>query len=385
MPRLTASQLGRAVRCPGSMTLPHHDTTSEAAERGSAVHDFLEQAPALGREAALEQVPAEYRHLCDVLSLERMDARLVPEVAFAFDVETGRARELGRGLGRDYSSATASEIVGTADVFGLSPAAVLVRDWKTGWSSVDPAMSNMQVRFLAMAAARAHGRDRAVVEVVRIRESGDTWTDQAELDVFDLDETAAQVRALYQRINAPNVPFSQGPWCQFCPAFAACPTKGALLRRLADGSEAHELELMLPLTPEMAATAYHRWRAAKALLKRVEAEICELARRTPIPLGDGRVFGELLTEGNEQLDGDIVWDVLRERYGREVADKAVTRAATKARLTSVIRGRLNEKRTLSKTVNSVLGEVRKRGGASRPTRKELTEYSASERDEKESA
>lgn len=373
MRRLTASQLGRAARCPGSMTLPHHNETNEATERGTAVHEFLERVQDLGRDAALALVPAAHRPLCEEIPVERLPVHLAAEVAFAFDPRTGRARELGRGLARDYSDAQDGEIVGTADVGGLSPDAVLIVDWKTGWSSVERAAANPQVRFLAMTAARAYGRTRAVVEVIRIRDSGAAWRDRAELDVFELDQVAVEVRELAHRVTADDATFHQGTWCGTCPAFNSCPAKTALLRRLADGSETADLEIMLPLTPDVAGVAYQRYKALRGLLKRVEAALHDYARNEPIPLGEGRYFGELLTEGHEVLDGDVAWDELRKRYDVDTADQAVKRTVTKERLREVLRTRV-KKGALAKTERSVLEAIRDRGGASRPVRKELTEY-----------
>jgi hypothetical protein len=371
--RLTASQLARVLRCPGSATLPHEDTSSEAAARGTAVHEFLELVPVLGRDESLALVAEEFRPVCEALDLRGLPIGLAAEVTLAFDVSTGQARELGRGLRRDYSGASSTEIVGTADVLGVGPDAVFVADWKTGWDVEAPA-TNPQVRFLAMAAARAYGRTRAVAEIIRLREAGPPWRERAELDVFDLDEVAVQMRALAARVEADEVAFNQGPWCKRCPSFAHCPAKIALLRRLADGTETHEMELMLPLTAEMASVAYRRWKLAKELLRRVEAALHEFASHQPIAIGEGRWFGELLTEGTEQLDGDVVWEVLRRRFDRDVADQAVTRTATKARLREVLRARQSKPRSLAKTERAVLAEIRNRGGAIRPVRRVITEY-----------
>jgi hypothetical protein len=378
--RLTASQLGRVKRCPASAVLPHLDIVSDAAMRGTAVHAFLENIPRIGRDTALEAVPEPWRPLCDAIDIDALPTDLAAEVTFAYDPRTSSSRELGRNLDRDYSGATDDEIVGTADVLGLSPSSVFVADWKTGWGDVEPAATNDQVKFLALAAARAYHRGHAIVEIIRIRDNGAAWRDRAEFDIFELDTVAFDLRVLVGATTVDTPRVSPGPWCQYCPAFAACPAKTALLVRLADGTEAQSLELMLPLTQEMASVAYQRLQHAKQLLKRVESALYEFASREPIPIGDGRWFGRVTEDGNEQLDGDVVWTVLSERYGTQIADHAVQRTATKSRVREVIRSQLTEPRTLSKTERAVLQEVRARGGASRPTRTSITEYMAANDD-----
>src|SRR5690606_33417344 len=99
-PVITASKIERVAACPGSEALPHAESTSAAAERGSAGHAFLAAAGKLGREAALEQVPEEHRALCEAIDLDRLPVDLLAEPAYAWDPVTGKARFLGANIGR---------------------------------------------------------------------------------------------------------------------------------------------------------------------------------------------------------------------------------------------------------------------------------------------
>lgn len=376
MTRLTASEMERASRCPASVTLPRLDAHTEAAERGTEIHAFLERIPAMGREASLALVPDAWREVCEAIDVERLPTNLAAEVALAYDVAADTGREIGRGLRRDYSSAGANEIVGTADVVGLSQDAVLVSDWKTGRTDTQPAALSLQLRTLALAAARAYGRDIVHVEKIRIRENGYAWRDRAVFDVFDLDEIAAEVRGIYSTVAGADPPLRPGSWCRHCPAFAACPAQTALLRRVVDGSEIDDVERMLPLSPEVARVAYERWQAMKHLMKRIEAALHAYAKEHPIPLGGHRVFGELVTEGNEKIDGEVAWTVLADRHGPVVANAAVTKSATKASIREALRASLTEPRALARTEREVLSRIRDLGGASKPLTSKVTEYEA---------
>jgi hypothetical protein len=372
---ITASQLTRLFRCPASNSFPCVRSTSEASERGVAIHAFLEDAIMRGRDAALASVAEEYRDVCEAIPIDRIP-HVTPELAFAYDVETGVARVLGRGIGRKYGALGNSEIAGTADVVGGSDGMVYVGDYKTGRSYVEPAERNLQLAFLALAAARAYRVTSATVEILRVREHGELWIDRATLDVFDLDALATRLRYLVRhvheaddRVSRGEVPnLSEGPWCDYCPSYLACPAKVGLVKRLALGTELDEIELMTrPLDPEVAGVAYERIVSAERMLARLKRSIYAVARERPIPLPSGNVLGEVTRQGNERLDGDIAWRVVERMHGREIADAAVTRGATKAGLRRALSGARG-------AFDAVLAEIRAEGGAEKPMRTGVEEY-----------
>ncbi|MFN7132242.1 MAG: DUF2800 domain-containing protein, partial [Myxococcales bacterium] len=188
---LSASRLHRASKCPASMALPWVESTSPDSERGTLVHRFLEVCALRGREAALAEMPGSVRDLCESIDLTQMPIGrgFEPEVKFAFDLATGKARRLASQGARDYSAASETEVVGTADVVGVFDGEVYVADYKVGFGhdAYTPAVErNAQLKFLVLAACRESGVESARAQILHIRDSGDVWVEQARWDVFDL-------------------------------------------------------------------------------------------------------------------------------------------------------------------------------------------------------
>lgn len=379
-PLATGSGLERLMLCDGPAYLPHVESTSDDADRGRAIHAFLETASASGRDVALDLSPEELRPALEALDLSRLPvdpARYAAEVAFALDPFTGAARELGRGIGRRYE-VTDTEIAGTADVTALLDAdGVFIADWKAGWSRRTPARENPQLRFYALAAARAYGRSEATVQIVRIMEDGATWTDEARFDAFDLDSFATDLRALAERVQAlrsgtakPRV--AEGPQCKWCPAFNACPAKTALLRAAAlaapDPAE---------LTPDVAREAYRRLKLYKEAVARAEEILREYARNTPIPLDGGVQYG-VRVDKTKSLDGAVAASVLRDLLGDAAAEAItveVTQAGIKRALAKWLKAHPEANETQKAALERVLGEVQRRGGLKVVEAPKLVEFS----------
>lgn len=394
----SASQLERLARCPASAALPQVQTTTEYSSRGSVVHRYLELARSAGRESALDAIGAEVGEddatyeLCAAIDLEALpEGVFAAEVAFAVDAATGQARELGRGVDRDYSDMRPFEIPGTADAVAVSMDAVFVPDWKTGWSEVQPPSRNRQLRFLALAAARTYDRDHALVEVVRIREDGSVYRQRAELDSFDLQLVAAELRELHfdvERARAKvargeGVEVHEGSWCRYCPAYVYCPAKTRLVRELvAPGNDPVEqiaaLDLRSPLDLEVAGHAYRKVRAAEALVKRIKSALHDLAARHPFPIAETEdevtYYGLQEVDGKETLDGQIAWRVLAELRGREIADEVVKRVMTKKAIDTAVRRTLRPREKIKAGNEEVLEAIRAAGGASKPRGRKVVEY-----------
>lgn len=374
---ISASALSRLFRCPGSEALPKANTTSAWAEQGTDRHAEQEERIEAG------DVPEDIRRLVGE------DVLVRAEVALAYDVATDTGRELGQGTDRAYQSLGPSEIPGTADVLAVVTDAVVIADAK-GWEDVEPADRNVQIACLALAAARTYDRDEAIVAIIYLRGER-RFMDHARLDAFEIDAFAARLRDLVQRVarqkdrvasgHMPDV--SEGPWCRYCPAMHACPAKVTLLRRLVSGQETDEIELMRPLSVETARLAYDRLKAARGLLKRIEAALYAFAAETPIPLDDGRFFGKHEKLGNEKLNGDTVHAVVAEKFGAAVALDAVVLSATKKRLGEALKKAGVP--VIAAAERNVLAEVRARGGATREKTTTIEEFEPQRALEKESA
>ncbi len=341
----TASGLDRAVACPGSVTLPQAPSTGAAAAAGSAIHAYLAD-PAHD----LDAVPEEHREACAAIDLAALPAgaEWAHEVTVAWDPATGRGREVGRDLGRHYPAT--GEIFGTADVIGLTPDAVHVYDYKSGWGAVPAPTENWQLRFLALAAAEAYGRDTARVGLIHLNGDAPRYR-TATFDALDLAATAAELRAAL-KTWVPGAPIVQGEHCRYCPAFDSCPAKLALFRAAVD--------IPLAITPENARAVYLRAEAVAQVLGRVRAGLEMYAREHPIPLGDGLVYGPTTTE-RESVDAAAAQRVLTAIHGAEVAAAAIEAKTSKAAIERAI-GAVAPRGQKGKLVAAALRAIATEGG-----------------------
>lgn len=346
----TISKLPIVANCPSSWALPHarEAEASAPASRGTAIHDYLAAVGEVGREAALEQVPDEYREACEVIDTDRLPTHLAREVSFRLDLGARTATEVGRDIHRAYGKEEGLHILyGTADLVGLDAdgETVVVYDYKSGWGRQDAAADHWQLRGLALAAALAYGRTHARVGIIRVPETGRPSFDVDELDAFDLDtievdlcavlDQVAEARDAIQAGRTPEV--TTGRHCRYCPAFHACPAQVGLIRAAASDPDALDQEIAALLTADNAAAAYRRISEVKMVLDKVTKQIETLAEQAPIPLGGTRMLG-IVERKREKISGDVALPVLREHYGADVADAAVEVSITKTRLRDALRG-----------------------------------------------
>jgi hypothetical protein len=375
---ITASAIARLLACPGSSSLPQARTTSEYADAGTARHAAIATAIDMRLAGEPHEPPAEFADLIEaIIGFVPTFGR--PEVKLGYNPATGEGRELGIGADRDYG-ALSGEMVGTADVLAVEEHHVVVLDWKSR-AAVASAQTNPQLAFLALAACAAYGKSAARVEIIYLRD-GHPWRDVAELDHLDLEAFRWQLVDLRTRVEEqqavaatgrmPNV--SQGSHCQYCPATHACPASAALVRRLAAGDEQRDLDLLMPLDDETAAYAYERLHLAEGLLRRIRSALYARAAQAPFRLRNGKMLGTATHLGNESIDGDVAYEVLLAQRGHAAADAAVTRHATKKAIKAALKAALAPGETLAKAESSTLAEIRKRNGATRPTKTDVIEY-----------
>lgn len=324
--RLTGSGLGRALACVPSVVLPHAPEIREEATRGTHGHEFLMNVSLVGREMALERAPEDMRPMLEALNLDSLPVKpdaWAAEVAFSYDPATDTARELGRGLSRDYSGAKPGEIPGSADVVGVTDTEAVVLDWKFGGWNVPPAADNWQLRFYALCAARAYGKPRAVVGIVKLREDGSHWFDRAELDELDLEAVAAELRGLLERALAEEAHVAKGgtprtvrgPHCKYCPALPYCPAQTALVREVGFAS----IEPGAPvITAENAPALLEKLEAVDRLREMMWAALKTYAQGAPVQLPSGEVWGPTETE-KEGIDAAKAGLLLAEKYDAQVA------------------------------------------------------------------
>lgn len=377
----TASRHALALTCPASQALPQVYTRYEAGEDGKDKHAGLERRVG----GVVQEETLEVRAWLATLDDETI-APLVgasSEVTYSWSPATGEARRVGDHLDRAYPEED-GVYFGTADYYSGSPnGGVEIVDLKTGNGPVDPPERNAQLRFLALAATRSMGFDRARIGILHA--TGErTWWEWAELDAFELELVAVQLRKLAERIGwarrdveagkTPRV--TVGDHCKWCQARHGCPARVAMAQRLAGEPEAVVRDLKAMLTPETARLALDRWRAATAALKEVGAALYAYAKESPIPLGDGRVWGPVESQ-RTVIDAAKAWPVLVELWGPEAARAAMTLETSKTGVGRGVQAALDSGRltgSKAKATQAALAALDAAGAFESTTRTEYEEH-----------
>lgn len=356
----TASSLSRALHCDGSIVLPRAENFSEWAEAGADEHEELADFASLP--------PAIAKHI---------PLRARSEVKLAFNVETGRGRVIGYGADRVYGELGPNEIAGSADVLGEADEdAIVICDFKTGYADVEPAATNPQLAFYALAAARALGKERAIVRVLYTKFN---HCDEAQLDALDLADFAAQLRGLHQRAKrlraSGETPATrEGAWCKHCASKHVCPSKTGLLVQIAEKGLAVIGDATM--TTERAAGAYEQIVRVEQLIKdarkRLETYVDE---NGPINLGGGRMYGRYVRNGNERLDGATAVRAIAEVVGESVAIEFETIAVERKTSKAAIERAAKQLATTKGTAGKVIKRIRELGGTTNaPDSMPLGEY-----------
>lgn len=380
MRRPSPSALWIHQNCDASLTLPHAEEVSEAAERGTAGHRFLELELTEGREAAVafaETVTDEQKKWLKHLSISSVlptPREYRAETAIAYDWHQDTARVLTRNGHRDYGPLGETEIAGTVDVYALvKKFALYVGDYKfrRGDHGI-PAPKNPQLRAYALFAARLFKRSNVTAELIYIDESGEATYDTVELDEFDLEEIAADLRKLMRHAISVRQSYESGvqpvatlgDWCTFCPSLRFCPAQTNLVRHAVTGLAEIQRGELATLTPEKIAEAYRYISTVEKVAKTVRETLKDIARQTPIYLGDEQWLGEV--SGNDSVDSAAAVEALTELYGEAIAEKASEPNVTKKSIREAIalvaklRGR-----TIAEVEQEALDALRKRGAITR--------------------
>lgn len=326
----TASSLERARECPASFIIPAAEPVeTEHAARGHAVHAFLERlANGVAIEKSLEQVPAEYRAFCDSLPLETLpivQGSYASEVAFALDLDSGSAKEIGRSIGRNYPKLYAHQLNGTADVVAIEDAdTVFVADYKTGSDiNLHEPANNLQLLTLGLMAARAYNRKRVHAQLIFLRD-GMTWRVNGTFEDYELSAHMATLRSIFERIDAESLlkdhSVREGSWCRYCPCYRVCPAKTTLASALITGDE----KLKIPLSHATIPQVWGRIKEAELVLSMIKAQVEDYTKEFgDVPMENGFLLGPVVTT-KTFMDGVKLYDVLSAMLDTTYADQAVT-------------------------------------------------------------
>jgi hypothetical protein len=355
--RITASSLDRAIACPASTALPAvWEESSPAAERGIAIHEFLDGSITHGRDAALAKVPADapWRPLCEAidLSLVLQGAKTAAtELALAYDIENDSGRVIGSHLNRRYGDTT-GEVPCTADLaIEYESGPPLVLDWKAGHQTV-VVHENRQMEMLGLAYARAKQINAVQVAVAMVHDSGFIEVDDVlVLGPMELARIANDVanavdasKEMQRAVSAGEpIDVRPGDHCRYCPCKAACPAQVGLIRELARAPGQSLGPLLGDAGKERLATALREriatldadaigraWQMLGVIESLVETARSQLTNRIlesgGLTMQDGSRL-DAQTEKREGIDGRIALPLLRTLNLEEAAEPKVTKAA----------------------------------------------------------
>lgn len=334
-PQLTASRLDLAATCPGSFAHEHTHTTNSAAERGTAVHEYI--AGLLENEWAPLPADEQAAKLCRDLNEQeymeaarpRHSAMLYTEQALYLLPTTGEAGLLESDHHRDYSRAPEGSIPGTADALAVEEDGVVVTDWKTGARESSRPADNHQLRFLGLAAARFFGMNQAVVQIGKVGDAGSLELHSATLDGEELDCIEGELKKIARQLRSAREDepvYRTGQHCRFCPAIANCPAIAGTAQAILDGPPEE-------LTPATAADLWSKLQAVEAAAKRTRESLMEYVYARPIPTSAGKQLKVVETR-RETIDSSIAFRVLRGYLPNEALAEAVS--VTKSSLSGAL-------------------------------------------------
>lgn len=337
-PQLTASRLELAATCPGSQAHEHVLTTNQAAERGTAIHEYI--AALLQEEECVLPPDHEAASVCRNLDQRKlMDAArpnvystLYTELALYLSpasimVAPGDAGTLEGNHHRDYSGAPEGSIPGTADVVSVEDVRVTVTDWKTGQGEISHPAENYQLRFLGLAAARAFDRDEAVVQIGRIGTDGSVDLRAYTLDSEELEATERELARIARRVEKARQGepvYREGSHCKHCPALPHCPAIAGAAQAILEGPPEE-------LTDRRAAEMWAQLQAVEAATKKTREALGQYVYAREIPTTDGKVLKVVETR-RENIDSGKAYAILREHLPEETMAQVVS--VTKTSLSS---------------------------------------------------
>lgn len=294
----SASSLDRAVKCTASAVLPQtQEPTSPEAEAGRLIHLFLCHAL---RNWAMPEMPKAIGDRALKIDLHEIKCggKVVrTEAAFAYDVLSGKVREIESRTERDYSSLTGSEIGGTLDLLLASPDGVPhAVDYKTGDTLAIGADKNLQLRFAALVAEHLFPAAPLIkVSFCYVGYDGSLRWDTAELDALDLQETRDALRAAFDRWQLARsigqATTNPGPHCKHCSSVRHCPVFARDWDSLTtlDGEAWVDTIQRESASDDYASAAWERVKRIEDVLEIAKGTLRERAIKSPIPLSDGTV------------------------------------------------------------------------------------------------
>lgn len=414
MSRLSASGVPLARHCVAPFAPDAgqpNSATSKAGTAGTADHAAIEStiddAEAEAEEArerghirstfAGDITPKSDTHRRWLLDFWEHEKHLEwrAEEAFAVNPHTGETLAApANAPQRDYDWAPWGFVPGTLDgrAFGPVPGheiALRICDWKTGQArSVGPAKTSGQLFKLGLSVSRHIGW-RGPVSLEYVRVNGDRcYIDRAVVTRADLLAFQGELARIMDASNASPAP-TRGFWCKqyYCGYRGRCSeTVGLVAASVPVLVDREPFRVSLTAagfrSDEHAAWQYAALDAAEALLQEAREALKARARLRPIPLGDGRFYGEIEASNDTfRLDAPGFDAVLRKHLGEHASLVVETKKiAAKGRIEDAAREvakakkAAGEKATIKQIYAATLLDLRGIGGLKASPYKKLDTY-----------
>lgn len=406
MIRVSASALPRIELCPASAVLPQVGSTSEAADKGSALHQHIRDRAELGIDLAV----ARLEEVCARWGLSETETAFLRArlMKFTWTPPAGAICELRLAVMPDWTVKRVPEdqrwvegalFTGQFDVVWAEPSPLVVGedgsvhcpagsvlwalDVKGGQDRhVTTIERNLQVAFYAWAAARWTKAQRAIPAICYPGAGEGEWDVPGRMwGPAELDAVEARLKKLWgdcerqERALAEGQPLSltEGRHCGYCPAQTHCPAKTALLKSLCTDSPAPLGAA--PLTASEATRIASSLVFVERFLERARSALRSYVEdQGPIDLGDGVVWGPQQVNRTEILP-EAAREVLEEELG-EHANAAIKLDITGASIERAIKAQL-EARGLTRGVAPTKRRIwAKLGEAGALVSKSRTEWKA---------
>jgi hypothetical protein len=306
--KLRCSSLPLAFACPGSIRHAEGEVlieiANEAAPLGSAVHEVLAEAIRKPSAEHLDVRPVALKHGVDADDLERL---------------TAYGLHAWRALQQFYPDPVmeqplvyetpAFRLTGHPDLLSVGPDWANVADWKTGYKQADHFHQLMGYAALCFAAYPQIVHVNATTVWLR-----DWSRETIRITVEDLLQWEEVLTA---RVVHWSGTYTAGPHCQFCPRFAACPARQALVRSAIAEATGEGLGTLMhadyPVDLRPAFAAFYtsgKLQLAKQLLDRLDSLIrAELLASGPLDLGNGRELA-MVPDPRDTIDPQKAWPVI---------------------------------------------------------------------------
>jgi hypothetical protein len=313
--KLRCSKLPLAFACPGSIRPAEGEIliehANEYAALGSAVHEVLAGMVLASNGDGPDVRATAMKYGVDSDEL----ARLVGYGLHAWRALAQYYPEPETEVDMEYPGETFL-LSGHLDLASAGEDWVNFLDWKSGYKQPD--YFHQLMGYARLVTAFFHNVKTVRATVVWLRD----WT-QETLSVTVADVAKWEADLIASVVNWDGV-YSAGAHCQYCPRFAACPARQALVRSaLVEIGE--EGPAVLPSAMPAIVRMYREGKLSvvKGLLEQIDNIIRNYIQAVgPIDLGNGRELA-LAPEPRDTIDPIKAWPVMSEHLTNEQLAPAI--------------------------------------------------------------